>query len=75
MKHPFHSLLADFLKTAGLHMDLPSAGDLESFEFELDGMPCVVAKTAAASHPYLGYFRKALPRLLLIQSPKPTLNS
>jgi hypothetical protein len=42
MKQPFHSLLADFLKTAGLAMELPSPEDLESFEFELEGMPCVV---------------------------------
>lgn len=42
MKHPFHSLLAHFLKSTGLELELPPAGDLESFEFELEGMPCVV---------------------------------
>jgi hypothetical protein len=46
MKQSFHSLLADFLKTAGLQMELPSAEDLESFEFELEGTSCVVFPNA-----------------------------
>jgi len=49
MKHPFHSLLADFLKTAGLAAELPPPDDLESFEFELEGMPCVVFPNADGS--------------------------
>jgi hypothetical protein len=46
MKQSFHSLLADFLKTAGLEMEPPSAEDLDSFEFELEGTPCVVFPNA-----------------------------
>jgi hypothetical protein len=46
MKQSFHSLLADFLKTAGLQMELPSAEDLESFELELEGTSCVVFPNA-----------------------------
>jgi hypothetical protein len=60
MNHPFHSLLADFLKSAGLEMELPPPEDLESFEFELEGTPCVVFPnadgTAAAARVFVQRF-------------------
>ena len=38
----FHHLLSDFTKSLGLDLEVPSAEDLESFEFTHDGTRCMV---------------------------------
>jgi hypothetical protein len=81
MHTPFHSLLAHFLKSTGLELELPSPEDLESFEFELEGMPCVVFPnadgTAAAARVFVQRF-DAIPvarRSTAMRLPNPKVGS
>jgi hypothetical protein len=46
----FHHLLSDFTKSLGLELEVPSAEDLESFEFIHDGTRCVVRPAENSSH-------------------------
>lgn len=46
----FYRLLSEFIKSTGLEMEVPSAEDLESFEFFHDGTRCIVHPAGDATH-------------------------
>jgi hypothetical protein len=46
----FHHLLEDFTKSVGLDIEIPSAENLESFEFTHEGTRCVVRPAGDATH-------------------------
>jgi hypothetical protein len=46
----FHLLLSDFTKSVGLDVDVPSAEDLESFEFTHEGTRCTVRPAGDDAH-------------------------
>jgi hypothetical protein len=49
-KATFHHLLTDFTKSLALEIEVPSAEDLESFEFIHDGTRCAVRPAGDAAH-------------------------
>lgn len=46
----FRHLLSDFTKSVGLDLEVPSAEDLESFEFTHEGIRCMVRPAGDATH-------------------------
>ena len=46
----FHHLLQEFTKSVGLDLEVPSAEDLESFEFTHEGIRCMVRPAGDAAH-------------------------
>jgi len=46
----FRHLLQDFTKSVGLDLEVPSAEDLESFEFTHEGTRCTVRPAGDAAH-------------------------
>jgi hypothetical protein len=46
----FRHLLQDFTKSVGLDLEVPSAEDLESFEFTHEGIRCMVRPAGDAAH-------------------------